>query len=163
MREFRIKVPDLKDGQRVLAATRERMAAASSEALEKAQTFGGRVHDRVDDLEAPRINLLDARKIVRHTNDRLEAAETLLQSEHDETAAQMQRLGEAEMRGMTGPSGTSLGCSSGSRTSSYRISPSRMLLNSSARLTSTRARSTSPRSMPSRGSRQGVPPARRPV
>jgi hypothetical protein len=103
MREFRIKVPDLKDGQRVLGATRERMAAASSEALEKAQTFGVRVHDRVDDLEAPRINLLDARKLVRHTNDRIEAAEALLQGEHDETAAQMQRLGQAELRAYDGP------------------------------------------------------------
>lgn len=103
MREFRIKLPDLKDGQRVLGATRERMAAASSGALEKAQTFGGRVHDRVDDLEAPRINLLDARKLVRYTNDRLEAAEALLQGEHDETAAQMQRLGEAELQAYDGP------------------------------------------------------------
>lgn len=103
MREFRIKVPDLKDGRRVLAATRERTAAASSGALEKAQIFGGRVHDRVDDLEAPRINLLDARKLVRHTNDRLEAAEALLQDEHDETATQMQRLGQAEMRAYDGP------------------------------------------------------------
>jgi hypothetical protein len=103
MREFRIKVPDLKDGQRILGATRERVAAVSSEALEKAQTFGGRVHDRVDDLEAPRINLLDARKLVRDTNDRLEAAEALLQSEHDETATQMQRLGAAELRAYDGP------------------------------------------------------------
>src|SRR4051812_11979791 len=103
MREFRIKVPDLKDGRRVLAASRGRMAAASSEALDKAQIYGDRVHDRVDDLEAPHINLVDAHRLVRLTKERLEAAEALLQSEHDETAAQMQRLGEVELRAYDGP------------------------------------------------------------
>jgi hypothetical protein len=103
MREFRIKVPDLKDGKRVVGATRERVAAASSEALEKAQTVGGRVHDRVDDLEAPHINLLDAHRLVRDTKNRVEAAEALLQREHDETAAEMQHLGETELRVYDGP------------------------------------------------------------
>ena len=103
MREFRIKLPDLKDGKKSLAATRERVANASSDALEKAQAFGVRVHDGVEDLEAPHINLLDARKLVRDTNNRLETANVLLQGEHDEAASQMQALGQAELRAYDGP------------------------------------------------------------
>ena len=103
MREFRIKLPDLKDGKKSLAATRERVANASSDALEKAQAFGVRVHDGVEYLEAPHINLLDARKLVRDTNNRLETANVLLQGEHDEAASQMQALGQAELRAYDGP------------------------------------------------------------
>ena len=109
MREFRIKLPDRKDGRRWLGAAgervgdasshaldkaqqiggraRERVGEASSQALDKAQALGGRVHDRVDDLEAPRINLIDARRLGHATRDRLGGASALLQAEHDVTAS----------------------------------------------------------------------------
>lgn len=125
MPEFRIRVPKLKEGQRILAAAQRSVAGASSAAVRGtqavggqvvsrvgdvssgavrgAQAVGGQVIDRVGDLEAPHINLLDARRLVRDTNDRLEEASALLQNEHDETALQMQRLGEAELEAYDGP------------------------------------------------------------
>lgn len=103
MREIRIRVPDLKDGQRLLASARERASRLSSHATDKAQELSEQVRERVQDLEAPRIHLVDARRLARGTNERLEEASTLLQAEHDEAAAQMQRLGESELAAYDGP------------------------------------------------------------
>lgn len=103
MPEFRIKVPNLKDGQRLLATAGRGVGGAATGAVRTARSAGGQVVDRVGDIDAPRIHLLDARRLVRDTNERLEEASALLQAEHDETAAQMQRLGAAELAAYDGP------------------------------------------------------------
>lgn len=97
MREFRIKLPEREDARRVAGAARSRVVSASANARDRAEDLGGRARDRAREIDAPRINLLDARRLVRDTNGRLEAAYALLTAEHEETAAQMQRLGEVEL------------------------------------------------------------------
>ena len=125
MPEFRIRLPKLNEGQRMLAAAQRSIGGVSSAAVRGTQTVGGQVVSRVGDvssgavrgaqavggqvvsrvgeLEAPHINLLDARRLVRDTKDRLEEASAMLQKEHDETALQMQRLGAAELEAYDGP------------------------------------------------------------
>ena len=103
MREFRIRVPDLKDGQRFLETAKERLGYASTTARQQTRELTARARHRLEEAETPRVHLLDARRLVRETNDKLTEAAEQLEEQHDLTAAELEGLGEAELEAYDGP------------------------------------------------------------
>lgn len=103
MREFKIRVPDMKDGRKLLGAARERLEEAGSVARDRSQELGAVVRDRMQDVEAPPVHILDARRLARETNDKLERVAADLQEQHDATAEELRLLGETELAAYDGP------------------------------------------------------------
>ena len=103
MREFKIRVPDGADGKRWMSTARKRMDAASDDVRGMTEAAARTARERLGDLEVPRVPLVDAHRLVKVTSEQLEASSALLQEQHDETAAAVQDLGEAELAAYDGP------------------------------------------------------------
>jgi len=103
MREFKFRVPDVADGKRLMSSARKRVGAASGDVRELTEAAARNAKERLGQLEAPRVPLVDAHRLVKVTSEQLEAASGLLQEQHDETAAAVKDLGEAELGAYDGP------------------------------------------------------------
>jgi hypothetical protein len=103
MREFKFRVPDLDDGKRFVSSARKRVGAISEDVLDATGAAARNARKRLGDLDAPRVPLVDAHRLVKASSAQLESASRLLQEQHDETAAAVQELGEAELAAYDGP------------------------------------------------------------
>lgn len=96
MREIRIKLPDLQDGRRLIGKAKERIEANTGELRKSAVSATERVREQAPKVEPPK--LWQARRLGQDTGEQLDAAQALLQEQHDLTARAMQDLGENELR-----------------------------------------------------------------
>ncbi len=103
MRGFRARVPEVADGKRLASSARKRLGAASGDVRDITRAAARNARERLGELDVPRVPLIDAHRLVKTTSEQLEASSRALQEQHDETAAAVQELGEAELAAYDGP------------------------------------------------------------
>jgi hypothetical protein len=96
MREIRIKLPDLKDGRRLLGAAKERIEAIDTDEFRKsAISAAERFTEQAQNVEPPK--LWQAHRLEHYARSQLSTAHGSLQDQHELTAQAMQDLGEIEL------------------------------------------------------------------
>jgi hypothetical protein len=96
VREIRIKLPDLKDGRRLLGAAKERIGAIDTDEFRKgAISAAERLAEQAQNVEPPK--LWQAHRLGHYARTQLLSAHGSLQEQHDLTAQAMQDLGEIEL------------------------------------------------------------------